>query len=133
MSGFVIFVFIIIFFNVLSGIFKNSGNTKPNTRTPWQPSQSKSDHNDMEQRAKSARNAMLREQARKEVQNRIQDIADNRANSRRDPYDRNRNRVYGWGERAGPGILTLRNLFVIFVLGLTVLYVLSRLPASFGN
>ncbi len=47
----------------------------------------------------------------------------------RDPHDKNRHRRSDWGSRAGPGILSLKNTFLLLLAGLAILWMISSFPA----
>ncbi len=130
MEIFIFFFFMVIVFNAISSIGKQN-KKKAKTRSPWNPggavndgsgsgsahSQSaKQDH----AKAQSAR------RARQKVRNRIR----NRNSVRRDIADNNKSRSYNWGERAGPGFLTMKNILVLMALVFVVLYGLSQMPAD---
>ena len=44
--------------------------------------------------------------------------------------DQNRNRTDEWGQRGDNGLLSVRNVVVLLVIGGVVLYVLSQMPAG---
>jgi len=128
MSQFFFFIVIIIIIsNVISSIGKNAKKGGAKRRAKWNGSQS--NQNQGTQTGRS----MAQTQMAKEAARRIQDRIDARSNNRRDPADNNRHRVTGWGERSGDGFFSLKNVFILIVLGLLVLYILSVVPADFGS
>ncbi len=144
MSGFVFFIFFIIFINVVGSIFKSpskpkvkSYRPKPNSDNPWnKPISTDQGQNEralFKAQAQAAGKKFAKSTAAKKIARQRQDTIDARANNRRNINDNNRNRIYNWGERAGPGFFTLTNMFVLLLLGLLALYVLSLLPSDFGS
>jgi len=159
MSGFVFFIFLIIFVNVVSSIFKSASKPKAKTyrpdktmqsdggsrnigsgssgQNPWKNSgasdQGQKARAQFKAQAQAAGKQFAKSAASKKIQRQRQDVIDARADNKRNINDRNRSRIYNWGERAGPGFLTLTNMFVFLVLGLLALYVMSLMPADFGS
>ena len=159
MEGFIFLFFLIIVFNVISSIGKQNKKKKV-TRSPWQAGgqahgQTRDQANERSEsqfadqsgakawegnnsgrgsgaaHSQSAKKDHARAQSAREVRRALKNRINNRNALRRDAADNNRHRSYNWGERAGPGFLTIKNIFVLMALAFIVLFALSQLPVNF--
>ncbi len=128
MNGFIIFIIVIIAFNILSSMGEKQLKQKEKKKnTPWRAGQDGRSSYDGQSQLRTRANSGQTFDARKGGRNaarqaatiasrRIRDSFDSRASNRKDAADMNRSRVGNWGERAGPGFLTLTNIFVLIAL-----------------
>lgn len=125
MSQFFFFVFVIIIIsNIVGSISKKSKQGTSRKSSSWN-----TDQRDQYSGTQTGR-SMARKQMAKEAARRLQDRIDARSNNRRDPADKNRHRVTGWGERSNDGFFSLKNVFILIVLGSLVFFILSEVPAN---
>ena len=160
MSGFVTLIIFFIVVNVVSNLFK--GNSKTNrkpkrgsnystaqnslenpsdntARNPWGAASNQDEALELTQRAlmrSHAKNVGKKFGKRDaDRQNKAQSLAnlDTGATTVRNISDKNKKRIYHWGERVGPGFFTLTNLLAIMAFGLIILYIISMIPGGIGS
>jgi len=128
MSQFFFFIFfVIILSNIVSSIAKKNKQDSSQKQSSWKKGQRN------QYSGTQTGRSMARSQLAKEAARRIQDRIDAQSNNKRDPADKNRHRVTGWGERSNDRFFSLKNVFIMIVLGLLVLYILSVIPADLGS
>jgi len=120
MDVFFIILLIIVVLNVVSSLAgkSKSPSTKPRGSQTNRPARSQNT-NPWEQPKSTNTDQSFKsgwtQAAAKEARRQAQDMLGNRQGQRNDHDDKNRHRISGWGERAGPGILTLSNIFILFL------------------
>jgi len=150
MGGTIFTIFlIIIVLNFLSSVGEKQLNNKKNAN-PWKNTQSSSGTQDEAIAALKARAAARQQSFSKKnsgqtprhaaryatrkagamASRKLKDLMDDRASKRKDANDKNRSRIANWGERAGPGILTLSNIFILVILLILGLYVWDMIQGS---
>lgn len=151
MDFFVIIIFVIVVLNILSSM-GGKGNKKKKSNNPWKSGQdqrpmSESMRQQLRTRTDPAQTTFGKKnaastaarQAKNDASHaaadvesrRLRDRRDSRASNRKDISDMNRARVGNWGQRVGPGVLTLTNILVLFALLMVGLYVWSQIEGSF--
>jgi len=140
MSGIIpLLIFAVIAFNVVSSINKSSSKSSATKRyqerkrlqKQQRQSSSKSQvwrdagQSTKEQQSKQSARIQWQQAAAREAKRQLEDRMEDRLTRRKDPADKNRHRTADWGSRAGPGILTGRNVFVVFMLILLAAYIMN--------
>lgn len=148
MSAFVIFIIIIIAFNVLSSVGEKQLKEKKNNNNPWKSGTdgrplSRHAQQNLRTRSQAAEKSFGKRRSKQELARqaalraaaiaarRRKDRNDSRASNRKDIADKNRARVSNWGHRVGPGFLTLTNILVLFAVLIVGLYVWGQVKGNF--
>jgi len=136
---FTIFIIIIIL-NVLGSVgekqikSKSKYKSRSQSKNPWHEDQdgqamSRETQQALRQRAKEAQRTFSKKAASQAstaaLRRHLKSQSDTRIAKHSDIKDQNRARLSNWGERAGPGFLTISNLLVVLALGGVALYIIS--------
>ncbi len=136
-GAFVTIFIIIIVLNVLSAagektLKKGARSYQPNRQdggsiSPWGDAQNSSSAQSSEPRQnvsfkKGMQQAAARE-AKRRLQNRLEDQREDKATRRKDVADKNRHRIADWGEREGQGFLTIPNVLIAAAVVIIILYI----------
>jgi len=127
---------VIIVLNILGSIGEKSLKKNPGKPAPWKPqnqNQTSAENRDeksaFQARAQAAGQAFGQRQLAKTLSKTAKRKAKNKfdiiGTNEKDAADKNRNRTASWGQRAGPGFLTLSNIFILIVIGMIVAYIKS--------
>ncbi|NNE56727.1 MAG: hypothetical protein HKN36_01345 [Hellea sp.] len=127
---------VIIVLNILGSIGEKSLKKTPSKPSPWRAQggdpmsyENSDEKKAYQERAKAAGQAFGQRQVAKTIskaaKRQVRDKFDIIGTNEKAAADKNRHRTANWGQRAGPGILTLSNILIIFVIGMVVAYIRS--------
>ncbi len=133
MNGFVLFIILIIGFNILKSVLSAGSTTKKPKSVKRRQSQSQTqrqknvwqDNETKTRRAQSSKGfkETWQQAAMQEARRKLEDKRDDLLTRRKDPADKNRNRTADWGSRAGPGLLNSKTVLILLAILIIGMYI----------